>query len=75
MSMRSRSLSELSADQKLSVLVSSVGIVIASVTNSLVKLGIVYWIGGRALGWRLTLFYLITVSILGSALWLEQGYL
>jgi len=69
------SLSELSSDQKLSVAASSLGIVIASVTNSLVKLGIVYWIGGRALGWRLTLFYLVTLSILGGVLWLEQGYL
>ena len=69
------SLSELSADQKLSIAASSVGIVIASVTNSLVKLGIVYWIGGRALGWRLTLFYLVTLGILGSTLWLEQSYL
>jgi len=69
------SLSELSMDQKLSVTVSSVGIVIASVTNSLVKLGIVYWIGGKALGWRLTLFYLATLGILGGTLWLEQSYL
>jgi len=66
------SLSELSADRKLSIAASSIGIVIASVTNSLVKLGIVYWIGGRALGWRLTLFYLLTLSMMGGVLWIEQ---
>ena len=67
------SLSELSTDHKLTIAVSSVGIVIASVTNSLVKLGIVYWIGGRALGWRLTLFYLLTLSAMGGVLWIEQS--
>ena len=69
------SLSELSADQKLSIAASSIGIVIASVTNSLVKLGIVYWIGGGALGWRLTLFYLSTLSMMGGVLWIEQARL
>ncbi len=69
------SLSELSSDQKLSVTVSSVGIVIASATNSFVKLGIVFWIGGKALGWKLTIFYLLTLSMLGGAIWIEQSYL
>ena len=67
------SLSELAVDQKLSIGASSLGIVIASVTNSLVKLGIVYWIGGKALGWKLTLFYLLTLGVMGGVFWIEQG--
>ena len=66
------SLSQLATDQKLFIQASANGIVIASVTNSLVKLGIVYWIGGKAIGWRLTLFYLITLGIMGAGLWSNQ---
>jgi len=69
------SLSELSLDQKISIEASSVGIVIASVTNSLVKLGIVYWIGGKALGWKLTRFYLLTLSVMGGVLWVEKAHM
>jgi len=66
------SLSQLSSDQKLSIQASAIGIVIASVTNSLVKLGIVYWIGGKALGWRLTLFFIITLGMMGAGLWINK---
>jgi uncharacterized membrane protein (DUF4010 family) len=68
------SLSQLATDQKLSLQASVTGIVIASVTNSLVKLGIVYWIGGRAIGWRMTLFFLITLGMLGGGVWLSEYY-
>lgn len=44
------SLSELTRGDKLALSTAMNGIVIASVTNSLVKLGIVYWLGGRQLG-------------------------
>jgi len=66
------SLSQLSSDQKLSIQASAIGIVIASVTNSLVKLGIVYWIGGKALGWRLTLFFITTLGMMGAGLWINK---
>jgi len=66
------SLSQLTSDQKLSVQASAIGIIIASATNSLVKLGIVYWIGGRAIGWRLTLFFLLTLGMMGVGVWANQ---
>ena len=66
------SLSQLVTDEKLSIQASAAGIVIASVTNSLVKLGIIYWIGGRSIGWRLTLFFLVTLGMMGLGLWLSQ---
>jgi len=66
------SLSQLVSDQKLSIETSAAGIVIASVTNSLVKLGIVYWIGGKGIGWRLTLFFLVTLGMMGLGLWVNQ---
>ena len=66
------SLSQLVTDQKLSKTVSVNGIVIASVTNSLVKLGIIYWIGGKMIGWRLTLFFLLTLGMMGGGLWLSH---
>ncbi len=66
------SLSQLVSDRKLSVETSAAGIVIASVTNSLVKLGIVYWIGGKTLGWRLTLFFLITLGMMGGGLYISD---
>jgi len=66
------SLSQLASDQKLSVQASATGIVIASTTNSLVKLGIVYWIGGRRIGWRLALFFLLTLGMMGAGVWADQ---
>ena len=62
------SLSQLSKDQKLAVTATMNGIVIASVTNSLVKLGIAYWIGGRQLGWKLTQFFIVTLGAMGAGL-------
>ena len=66
------SLSQLTTDQKLSIQASATGIIIASVTNSLVKLGIVYWIGGKEVGWKLTLFFLITLGMMGVGVWANQ---
>ncbi|WP_457608247.1 MgtC/SapB family protein [Nitratifractor sp.] len=65
------SLSELNRSGKLALVPAMTGIVIASVTNSLVKLGIVYWLGGTKLGWRVTQFFLLTLGILGLGLWLS----
>ena len=66
------SLSQLATDQKLSLKVSATGIVIASAINSIVKLGIVYWVGGRSIGWRLTPFFLLTLGMMGVGLWANQ---
>ena len=68
------SLSQLATDQKLTIQTSAAGIVIASATNSLVKLGIVFWMGGRAIGWRLTLFFLITLGMMGAGLWANHFF-
>ncbi|WP_295420399.1 MgtC/SapB family protein [Sulfurovum sp.] len=68
------SLTQLATDKKLSLQASANGIVIASVTNSLVKLGIIYWIGGKRIGWRLTLFFLITLGMMGGGLWLGHMF-
>jgi uncharacterized membrane protein (DUF4010 family) len=65
------SLSQLEMDKKISLMTSVNGIVIASVTNSLVKLGIVYWIGGKTIGMKLSFFFLITLGMLGIGLWVN----
>ena len=59
------SLSQMAADNKLSILTSMGGVVIASVTNSIVKLLIVYFIGGVKLGWELTKFFILTLGLMG----------
>ena len=61
------SLSEMTKEQKLDFWPALVGIVAASYTNTLVKLGIVYWLGGKALGWSVTKFtILITLTLFGG---------
>ena len=45
------------------------GIIIATTVNSLVKLGIVFVVGGKKLGWLVSMYYLLTLSVLvGSIL-------
>ena len=68
------SLSELAGHEKLGMATAMNGIVIASVVNSLVKLGIVYWIGGAKLGWRVTQFFLLTLGMMGEGLYLTELY-
>lgn len=61
------SLSEMTKEQRLEMLAALTGIVAASYTNTLVKLGIVYWLGGRELGWSVTKFtVLVTVTLFGG---------
>ncbi len=61
------SLSEMAKEQKLEFWPALIGIVSASYTNTIVKLGIVYWLGGRALGWSVTKFtILITITLFGG---------
>ena len=69
------SLSQLSVDKKLAETAAMNGIVIASVTNSIVKLGIVYWIGGVKLGWRLAQFFLLTLGIMLVGLFVSERLL
>lgn len=61
------SLSEMVKEQSLSYTTALFSIVAASYTNTLVKLAITYWLGGRALGWSLSKFaLLITVTLFGG---------
>ncbi|WP_345972879.1 MgtC/SapB family protein [Sulfurimonas diazotrophicus] len=69
------SLSELSKDGKLLKSTAMNGIVIASVTNSLVKLGIVFWIGGLKLGWRTAQFFILTLGSMATVLSLTEFFL
>ncbi|WP_345985834.1 MgtC/SapB family protein [Sulfurimonas sp. HSL-1656] len=69
------SLSELTRDQKLAMTTAMNGIVIASVTNSLVKLGIVFWIGGLKLGWRVAQFFLLTLGVMAFGLVVSETLL
>ncbi|BAF69286.1 MgtC/SapB family protein [Nitratiruptor sp. SB155-2] len=61
------SLSEMAKESRLGLIPALTGIVLASYTNTLVKLGIVYWLGGKELGWSVTKFTtLITVTLFGG---------
>ena len=65
------SLSQLAKDGKIDEFASITGIVIASVTNACIKLGIAYWIGGLKFGWRMTQFMILTLSAMGIGLFIE----
>jgi len=69
------SLSELSKEGKLGAAAAVNGIVIASVVNSVVKLGIVFWIGGLKLGWHVAQFFLLTLGVMGTGLYLTKYFL
>ncbi len=69
------SLSQLAKDDKLSKIASMNGIVIASVTNSLVKLFIVYMLGGYKLGVKMTYFFILTLSVMGVALFISEKFM
>ncbi len=58
------SLSQLAKSRELNMTAAMSGIVIASVVNSLVKLGIVYWMGGKDLGWILTKFFILSLGVM-----------
>ena len=55
------SLSQL-AHEKISELTAMYGIMIATIVNSMVKLGIVFVIGGRKLGMIMAIFYLLSIG-------------
>ncbi len=63
------SLSKL-AQNKISHQTAVYGIVIASAVNSIVKLGIVFVLGGRRLGGLLAVFYLLSLSVMGLFLFM-----
>ena len=69
------SLSELARGDKVAMTTAMNGVVIASVTNSFVKLGIVFWLGGARLWWRVAQFFVITLGAMGGALYLTELYL
>jgi uncharacterized membrane protein (DUF4010 family) len=64
------SLSKL-AQNKISHQTAVYGIVIASTVNSIVKLGIVFALGGRRLGSVVAIFYLLTLLVMGTLLFME----
>jgi len=57
------SLSQL-ATVKISGLIAMYGIMIATVVNSIVKLGIVFVLGGRKIGMVMALFYLLSIGVM-----------
>ena len=57
------SLSQL-ATVKISIDTAMHGIMIATVVNSMVKLGIVYALGGREIGMLIGLFYLLSIGVM-----------
>ena len=58
------SLSQLAKSGELDMPAAMSGIVIASVVNSLVKLGIVFWMGGKDIGWMLTKFFILSLGVM-----------
>lgn len=66
-------LAVLHRDGGVSSFTATNGIVLASITNSLVKLGIAWWVAGKGLGMRLTLFFVMTLLALGTSIWLVFG--
>ncbi len=61
------SLGEMSREGNLTQNAALIGIVAASYTNTLVKLAIVYYLGGRALGWSVSKFtLLVTATLFGG---------
>ncbi len=68
------SLSEM-AKRALPSSVAMGGIVIASITNSLVKLALSFYLGGRFLGKRLALFFILTLGSMLIGLFIGIRYL
>ncbi len=62
------SLSQMTQEGKLTETAAMYGVAIASATNSVVKLGIVFVLGGRKLGWRMSLYFLVTLGAMGLGL-------
>lgn len=63
------SLSKLALD-KISMQIAINGIIIATIINSMVKLGIVFVLGGKKLGGIIALYYLLTLLALIVPLWI-----
>jgi len=69
------SLSEMVKEQHLRPTTALIGIVAASYTNTLVKLAITYWLGGKALGWSLSKFTLLITLTLFGGIFLAKSFL
>jgi len=63
-------LAQLAKEGSLKAVAAMNGIVIASVVNSFVKLGIVCWLAGWGLGWQLAKYFLVTLAMLGAGMWI-----
>jgi uncharacterized membrane protein (DUF4010 family) len=64
------SLSEMAKGSKISNQTASLGIVIASTTNSIVKWVVVYWISNKSLGHKISRFFITTLGVLFVSLWI-----
>ncbi len=69
------SLSEMAKENRLQPLSALIGIILASSTNTLVKLAIIYWIGGKKLGINVTKFTLLVFFTLLFGLFLNKLFL
>ncbi len=63
------SLAELAKEGSLASMVAMIGIITASVVNSLVKFMIAAWQGGRPLALYLSVYFLITLGVLAASVW------
>jgi len=69
------SLSELAKESRLPLHAAAYGIVIASVSNSLVKLAIIFYLAGRKLGLKMALFFTVTLGLMFAGFYLNKAIL
>ena len=69
------SLSELAKESKLPLHAAAYGIVIASVSNSLVKLAIIFYLAGRKLGLKMALYFTVTLGLMFAGFYLNKALL
>ncbi|WP_200762263.1 MgtC/SapB family protein [Nitrosophilus alvini] len=68
------SLASMSRSENLTEYAASLGIILASVSNSLTKLFIVYFLGGRKLGLYMAGFYILSLAVLVLLLFLNNFF-
>jgi len=68
------SLGQMAKDAALYPRTAMEGIVIASITNSLVKLLLAFWLGGKRLGIELTKFFALTLLSLLAGLYTIKSF-
>jgi uncharacterized membrane protein (DUF4010 family) len=68
------SLSELAKEHHLALDAAAYGILIASVSNSLVKLTITFYLAGSRLGLKMALYFLVTLGLMFLGLYFQFAY-